>query len=76
LYLPTSREAKYKAKAVTDTFFVRFGDLIQAGIVFAGAELLTFSVQQFALVNLTLVIVWLAVAAMVYRKHKQLAKEA
>ena len=33
LLLPTSREAKYKAKAAIDTFFMRFGDVVAAGIV-------------------------------------------
>jgi hypothetical protein len=37
LWLPTSREAKYKAKAAVDTFFMRGGDVLQAGIVFLGA---------------------------------------
>ena len=32
LYLPTSREAKYKAKQANDTFFVRFGDVLSAGL--------------------------------------------
>ena len=36
LFLPTSREAKYKAKAAIDAFFMRFGDVLQAGIVYAG----------------------------------------
>ena len=31
LFLPTSREAKYKAKAAIDAFFMRFGDVLQAG---------------------------------------------
>jgi AAA family ATP:ADP antiporter len=75
LYLPTSREAKYKAKAVTDTFFVRFGDMIQAGIVFAGTAL-AFTIQNFAMVNLVLVGVWLVVAVLLYKQHKQLAAEA
>ena len=30
LFLPTTREAKYKAKAAIDTFFTRVGDLTQA----------------------------------------------
>jgi ATP:ADP antiporter, AAA family len=30
LYLLTSREAKYKAKAAIDTFVVRAGDMLQA----------------------------------------------
>ena len=36
LFLPTTREAKYKAKAAVDTFFVRTGDALQALIVFVG----------------------------------------
>ena len=39
LWLPTSREAKYKAKQAVDSFFVRAGDVIQAGIVFGGERL-------------------------------------
>ena len=31
LWLPTSREAKYKAKQAVDSFFVRVGDVLQAG---------------------------------------------
>ena len=31
LWLPTSREAKYKAKQAVDSFFVRMGDVLQAG---------------------------------------------
>ena len=30
LFLPTSREAKYKAKQAIDSFFVRLGDMLQA----------------------------------------------
>ena len=40
LWLPTSREAKYKAKQAVDSFFVRAGDVVQAGIVFIGERLL------------------------------------
>src|SRR5258708_4429005 len=39
LFLPTSREAKYKAKAAIDAFFKRFGDVLQAGIFFFGNSL-------------------------------------
>ena len=38
LFLPTSREAKYKAKQAIDSFFVRAGDLLQAGVVFVGTS--------------------------------------
>jgi AAA family ATP:ADP antiporter len=75
LYLPTPREAKYKAKAATDTFFVRFGDMLQAGIVYAGTTL-AFSVGQFATVNIALAAAWIGIAVLVYRQHKHLATEA
>jgi ATP/ADP translocase len=38
---PTSREEKYKAKQAIDTFFVRMGDMIAAGVVFVGTHLCT-----------------------------------
>lgn len=37
LFLPTSHDAKYKAKAAIDTLFVRLGDLASTGVVFVGA---------------------------------------
>ena len=76
LYLPTSREAKYKAKQANDTFFVRFGDVISAGLVFAGTTWLGFAAREFALVNVVLIGVWLALAVAIGRKYAQLAKGA
>ena len=51
LYLPTTREEKYKAKQVTDTFAVRAGDVLAAATVFVGSSVLALSVSQFALIN-------------------------
>jgi AAA family ATP:ADP antiporter len=62
LWLPTSREAKYKAKQVVDSFFMRAGDVLQAGIVFIG-ERLALTVSAFAGINLGLALVWLVVVA-------------
>lgn len=73
LYLPTSREAKYKAKQANDTFFVRSGDVISAGIVFAGTTWLGFAARQFALVNVALVLVWLLIAIALGRRFRRLA---
>jgi ATP:ADP antiporter, AAA family len=70
LWLPTSREAKYKAKQAVDSFFVRGGDVIQAGIVFVGERLL-LAVPAFAAINLVLVGGWLAVVAMINGALKQ-----
>ncbi|MBL8295542.1 MAG: MFS transporter [Bryobacterales bacterium] len=75
LFLPTSREEKYKGKAATDTFFVRLGDMFQAGIVFAGVQL-GLSISNLAVVNLVIVGAWLAVAVAIYREHKRLTTEA
>ena len=60
LWLPTSREAKYKAKQAVDGFCVRAGDVLQAGIVYSG-ELLSFTVTTFAILNIAFVACWLAV---------------
>jgi AAA family ATP:ADP antiporter len=60
LWLPTSREAKYKAKQAVDSFFVRMGDVASALLVFIG-ERLAFSVPVFAAVIVVLTGVWLTV---------------
>lgn len=71
LFLPTSREAKYKAKAAIDTFFARAGDVLQAVIVKAGNDL-SASVAAFAWFNLGLTIVWLWIAAQLHREHRRM----
>jgi AAA family ATP:ADP antiporter len=71
LFLPTSREAKYKAKQVIDGFFWRVGDVLQALLIFIGVRL-AFGVPQFALLNQLLVVVWLVVLVVIYREHKRL----
>jgi ATP:ADP antiporter, AAA family len=63
LWLPTSREAKYKAKQAVDTFVVRAGDVAQAGLVLTG-ERLALSVAAFASINVALTGAWLVVAAL------------
>jgi AAA family ATP:ADP antiporter len=73
LYLPTSREAKYKAKQANDTFFVRLGDVLSAGLVFAGTTWLAFGPRQFAFVALGLILVWLVIAATLGSMFKKMA---
>src|SRR5439155_10582317 len=73
LYLPTSREAKYKAKQANDTFFVRFGDVLSAGMVFAGTTWLGFAPKHFALANACLVVVWLVLAIVLGKRFQNLA---
>jgi AAA family ATP:ADP antiporter len=75
LYLPTSRAAKYTAKHANDTFFVRFGDVLSAGVVFAGLNWLGFAPKQFAMVNAGLVVIWLVLAMVLGKRFRQLAGE-
>jgi ATP:ADP antiporter, AAA family len=62
LWLPTTREEKYQAKQAIDTFFVRGGDVLSAGVVYVGASIMNLNVEQFATVNIALTIVWLMIA--------------
>ena len=55
LWLADAREEKYKAKQAMDSFFVRAGDLLAAGVVYAGTAFLDVGVDGFAAVNLVLV---------------------
>jgi len=73
LFLPTSREAKYKGKAAIDTFFVRSGDLLQTGVVELGTGFLALSVSGFALLNLGLVALWVVLAVAIYREYRRLS---
>jgi AAA family ATP:ADP antiporter len=75
LFLPTTREAKYKAKAAIDTFFVRFGDTAAAGIVFFGLHTLGLGPRGFALVNVAMVSVWILLNAGIAREHKKLVPD-
>jgi AAA family ATP:ADP antiporter len=70
LFLPTSREEKYKAKAAIDGFFWRAGDTVSGLLVFAGTQL-AFASRAFAAVNLVLVAVWIGIALAIARHGKR-----
>jgi AAA family ATP:ADP antiporter len=74
LFLPTTREQKYKAKQAIDTVFVRAGDILSAVLVYVGVNVLALSTRQFALVNMGLVLVWLFLAARVGLEYKRLTE--
>jgi AAA family ATP:ADP antiporter len=69
LYLPLSTAAKYEGKIATDTFFWRFGDVLPAGIVFAGSHWLGLGFQDFALFNIGFALAWLAVGVRLAQLH-------
>jgi ATP:ADP antiporter, AAA family len=70
LFLPTSREAKYKAKAAIDTFFTRIGDVVSAGFVYLG-QVVGVTTSAFAAINVLLTILWLGVARLIAKEHRQ-----
>lgn len=75
LFLITTREEKYKAKAAIDTFFHRAGDVLSAVLVFAGTTYLAFSTENFAAVNVGLVLLWIIVGVLVFREHKRFSSK-
>jgi AAA family ATP:ADP antiporter len=74
LFLPTSRAAKYKAKAAIDTLFVRAGDLTSAGLVFLGT-LVALQPRDFAIINMGLILVWLGIVVGIGRRYTRLVEE-
>ncbi|HEY6221265.1 MAG TPA: translocase, partial [Candidatus Eisenbacteria bacterium] len=73
LFLPTTREEKYKAKQAIDSFFVRAGDVFSAGLVFVGSQLLALKTSGFAMVNVGLVAVWLLLAFWIGRENAKVS---
>src|SRR6185295_18844181 len=72
VWLPTSREEKYKAKQSIDTFFVRSGDMLAAGVVFLGTQMLSFGVAGFARANIAVVLIAIGVAVLLLREYGRL----
>lgn len=73
LFLPLTAAEKYKSKQVVDTIFVRAGDVLAAGLVFVGSELMNLSISVFALVNVVVVALWLLVAVRLGFSYEQKA---
>ncbi|MEY2854190.1 MAG: hypothetical protein RL030_1322 [Pseudomonadota bacterium] len=70
MFLPVERDAKYEGKMTIDTFFVRFGDLIQAGTVFIGLHLIGWVPHEFVLLNFMLCLVWIVLAVAMGRAYR------
>jgi AAA family ATP:ADP antiporter len=75
LFLPTSREAKYKALQAVETFFWRAGDMLSALTTFVVVQVLSFGVRSYAIVNIGLVMIWLLIAAGLFKEHKKLTRD-
>jgi len=73
LFLPTSREAKYKVQAVVDT---RLGDLFSGIFVFASVNWIRADPRQFAALNTVAVGAWLVLAGFLGSRYKKLELNA
>jgi AAA family ATP:ADP antiporter len=68
LWLVTSRDDKYKAKQVIDTFIVRAGDAVSAGVVWFGSHA-KLPPQGFLAINVALSLTWLVIAWQLGRNY-------
>lgn len=73
LFLPVTQSAKYEGKTAIETFFWRFGDLLHAGVIYGGTHWLGLSVYQFAALNMTVALFWIALAWRIGREYRALA---
>ncbi len=73
LFLPTTREEKYKGKQVTDSFSQRAGDLLSSATVFVVTGLLAFKGPEIVYLNILLVAIWLVIAVKLGRHYSRLA---
>jgi len=69
LFLPMTRDQKYKAKQAIDAFFWRAGDVLSALAVWIGTTWLALDASGFAKFNIILVLIWLGVAFWVGREY-------
>jgi ATP:ADP antiporter, AAA family len=70
LFLITTREEKYKAKAAIDTFFVRGGDAVAALSVFAGTTFFALRIERYAIINMIMVGVWIGLTILIIREYR------
>ena len=83
LWLPTTKEMLYQAKPTVDSLFVRLGDGFAALTILIGTRVVKLTNQEFILINICLVLLWVALSVYLYhenrrwsRAHEQLANSA
>ena len=71
LYLPLSTLQKFHGKTTIDTCFWRFGDVAQAAVIYTGLHWLGFQSQHFAMLNMMLALIWIAIAISIGRRYRR-----
>ena len=72
IWLPTSREEKYKAKQTVDTFLVRTGDVLSAAFVLVGTTVFRLGLKGFAGANLLLIAIWVVITVLLLREYRRI----
>ncbi|AQA19854.1 hypothetical protein BST95_17975 [Halioglobus japonicus] len=72
LYLPLSRQEKYEARAVIDPFGQRLGDMLQAGIIFAGLHWLGWQSTDFIPAAALMAATGLVLALLIVRERARI----
>ena len=76
LYTPTSRDAKYKAKAFIDMFVQRFAKVIAVGLNLAFAAIVSIqSVHWLSVVSILVLVGWIVVVRYAGHRFKERAEE-
>ena len=75
LFLPVTHEEKFEAKTAIDTFLWRFGDLIQAGVVFVALNWLGWGIKEISFFCAFLGIFWIITARSVAVEYKKRVAE-
>ncbi len=70
LFLPLDRFTRYEGMLAVNTFFTRFGDLIQGGLIFLVMSVLAKSTTFLVGVNVSLCLIWLLITFRLSREFQ------
>ena len=76
LFLPLDQFSRYEGMLAINTFFTRFGDLIQGGMIFIVISVLALPAMVLVGTNIALCLLWLFITMNVSRRFKQRTEEA
>jgi AAA family ATP:ADP antiporter len=71
LFLPLDRFTRYEGMLAINTFFTRFGDLIQGGVIFLVISVLSLPTLVLVGTNIVLCLLWLLATMKVSRMFRQ-----
>lgn len=71
LWLPVDTTMKFLAKPAIDTLYVRMGDGLAAMTVLIGVQVLSLSIQQFFIFNVSLVALWLIFGTLLIQEYNK-----